>query len=176
MSLEIIIDGYNLLHASPNLSVRKEELLEKARNRMIEKLSYYRKMKKVSITVVFDGWKGGFQSQSQEMLKGIKVIYSKLGETADEVIKRMIDNASKEMLVVTSDREIRDFADQHSFISVSSSEFEKKMAMASHFEKEYDEDEENCSFSTNKPTTKKKGNPKRLSKAERKRRVKLKKL
>ena len=84
MPPKVIIDGYNLLHVSPELSVRREELLENARNRLIEKLSRYKSQKNVSVAIVFDGWKGGMPTQSQEKLKGIKIIYSKLGEKADE--------------------------------------------------------------------------------------------
>ena len=143
MPPKVIIDGYNLLHASPNLTVRREELLENARNRLIEKLSHYKRQKKVSIAVVFDGWKGGMPTQSQEISKGINIIYSKLGEKADDVIKQMIADSSREIVVVSSDREIRDFAEKNNVVSVSSSEFEKKIEMALFYQmKGYDEEED----------------------------------
>ncbi len=175
MSLEVIIDGYNLLHASTSLSFSQSQQLENARNRLIEKLCQYKRQKNVAVTLVFDGWKGGFLTQSQEMMKGIKVIYSKLGEEADEVIKRIIANSSCEMIVVTSDREIRNFAEKNHIISMSSSEFEKKLEMASYFEMKGFCDQEYY-YKEKKVFTLKKGNPKRLSKSERKRRSKLKKL
>ncbi|HJP18390.1 MAG TPA: NYN domain-containing protein [Nitrospinota bacterium] len=173
MPPKVIIDGYNLLHVSPELSVRREELLENARNRLIEKLSRYKSQKNVSVAIVFDGWKGGMPTQSQEKLKGIKIIYSKLGEKADEVIKRIIADSSEEVVVVSSDREIRDFAEKHNTVSVSSSEFERKIEMASLYQmKGYDEED----YEDRKVSTKKRGNPKKLSKAERKKRAKTKKL
>ncbi|MEE9164983.1 MAG: NYN domain-containing protein [Nitrospinota bacterium] len=173
MPPKVIIDGYNLLHVSPELSVRREELLENARNRLIEKLSRYKRQKKVSVAIVFDGWKGGMPAQSQEILKGIKIIYSKLGEKADEVIKRIIANSSEEVVVVSSDREIRDFAEKHNTVSVSSSEFEKKIEQALFYQmKGYDEEDSE----EREISTKKRGNPKKLSKAERKKRAKTRKL
>ncbi len=173
MPPKVIIDGYNLLHVSPEFSVRREELLENARNRLIEKLSRYKSQKNVSVAIVFDGWKGGMPTQSQEKLKGIKIIYSKLGEKADEVIKRIIADSSEEVVVVSSDREIRDFAEKHNTVSVSSSEFERKIEMASLYQmKGYDEED----YEDRKVSTKKRGNPKKLSKAERKKRAKTKKL
>jgi|TARA_B100000315_G_scaffold28113_1_gene23919 predicted RNA-binding protein with PIN domain len=173
MPPKVIIDGYNLLHVSPELSVRREELLENARNRLIEKLSRYKRQKNVFVAIVFDGWKGGMPSQSQEILKGIKIIYSKLGEKADEVIKRIIANSSEEVVVVSSDREIRDFAEKHNTVSVSSSEFEKKIEEALFYQmKGYDEED----YEEREISTKKRGNPKKLSKAERKKRAKTKKL
>ena len=173
MPPKVIIDGYNLLHVSPELSVRREELLENARNRLIEKLSRYKSQKNVSVAIVFDGWKGGMPTQSQEKLKGIKIIYSKLGEKADEVIKRIIADSSEEVVVVSSDREIRDFAEKHNTVSVSSSEFEKKIEEALFYQmKGYDEED----YEEREISTKKRGNPKKLSKAERKKRAKTKKL
>ena len=173
--MEIIIDGYNLLFVSSNFSARQEELLENARNRLIEKLHQYKRERNISISIVFDGWKGGFHAQSQDMVKGIKIIYSKLGEKADEVIMQIIENSSKEIVVVSSDREIRDFAARHNMVSLSSSEFEKKIELSSYIKmkgslaKDYD-------YQEKKFTTIKKGNPKKLSKSERKRRAKLKRL
>mgnify|MGYP001200561109 FL=1 len=173
MPPKVIIDGYNLLHVSPEFSVRREELLENARNRLIEKLSRYKSQKNVSVAIVFDGWKGGMPTQSQEKLKGIKIIYSKLGEKADEVIKRIIADSSEEVVVVSSDREIRDFAEKHNKVSVSSLEFERKIERASLYQmKDCDEED----YEDRKVSTKKRGNPKKLSKAERKKRAKTKKL
>ena len=173
MPPKVIIDGYNLLHVSPQLSVRREELLENARNRLIEKLSRYKRQKNVSLAIVFDGWKGGMPTQNQEIIKGIKIIYSKLGEKADEVIKHIIANSSEEVIVVSSDREIRDFAEKHNTVSVSSSEFEKKIEEALFYQmKGYDEED----YEEREISTKKRGNPKKRSKAERKKRAKTKKL
>lgn len=171
----LIIDGYNLLNVSPEFNVRREELLENARNRLIEKLGLYKRQKKVSIVIVFDGWKGGLMTQSHERSRGIEIIYSKLGEKADEVIKRIIAESSKEMVVVSSDREIRDFAEGHSVISISSSEFEKKIEMASYMDiKGCDEEEDD--YKKSSLSTKKKGNPRRLSKSNRRKGAKLRKL
>lgn len=175
MPPKIIVDGYNLLHASSNLNTGSGDFLEKARNRLIEKLGQYKKLKRASITVVFDGWQGGLPMESREMMRGIKITYSKLGEKADQVIMRMIADSSQEIIVVSSDREIRDFAEKYNFLSVSSSEFLEKLEMAAFLEmkggdeEEYEQDER-------KVSTRKKGNPKKLPKAERKKRAKLKKL
>lgn len=175
MPLEVIIDGYNLLNGSPSLGFSQSEHLESARNRLIEKLDKYKRQKNVTITVVFDGWKGGSVTQSRDIMRGIKIIYSKLGEKADEVIKRMVTNPSIEMVVVSSDREIRNFAESNNIMSISSTEFDQKLEMASYFEMKgcYDQDDD---YKETKATTNKKGNPKKLPKSERKRRAKLKKL
>lgn len=62
------------------------------------------------ITVVFDGWKGGEGKESLTKRGGIKIIYSRLGEKADSVIKRIISAERHEWIVVSSDREIANHA------------------------------------------------------------------
>ena len=58
----------------------------------MERLAEYRKIKRHEITVVFDGWKSGSGDESHSVTGGIKVIYSKLGEKADAVIKRIVSS------------------------------------------------------------------------------------
>ncbi|MEK7845998.1 MAG: NYN domain-containing protein [Nitrospinota bacterium] len=171
MGLKIIIDGYNLLMTSDRFRRDFIDSFEETRNRFIENLYNYKKIKGHDITVVFDGWKGGYTTEKREVIRGIKVIYSRLGERADEVIKRMVENGEAST-IVTSDREVADFALRHGSVVISSGEFEESLIMAeiSTVKGEIEEDFEI------RITTKKKGNPRRLPKSERKRMRRLKKL
>lgn len=171
MRLKIIIDGYNLLMTSDRFRRDFIDSFEETRNRFIENLYNYKKLKGHSLTVVFDGWKGGCTTEKREVIKGIKVIYSRLGERADEVIKRMVENGEAST-IVTSDREVADFALRHGSVVISSGEFEESLIMAeiSTVKGEIEEDFEI------RITTKKKGNPRRLPKSERRKLQKLKKL
>jgi predicted RNA-binding protein with PIN domain len=56
--------------------------------------------------VVFDGWKAGAGTESTSVTGGVKVVYSRLGEKADSVIKRLLSSERREWIVVSSDREI----------------------------------------------------------------------
>ncbi|MDH4101520.1 MAG: NYN domain-containing protein, partial [Nitrospirota bacterium] len=100
------------------------------------------------------------------------VIFSKQGEKADLVIKRRIESASgTKGVVVSSDHEITRFAESHGWSVVESSAFDAKLWDV-FYEAEYgkvddDDDERQAS---------KKGNPRRLSKAARKKQGILKKL
>jgi uncharacterized protein len=80
--------------------------LSAQRETLIRSLSEYGKLKGHDITVVFDGWKSGGAKEENLVMGGIKVIYSRLGEKADAVIKRIICNEKKEWVVISSDREI----------------------------------------------------------------------
>lgn len=135
--------------------------LEKQRKILIESLIEYRKKKGHNITVVFDGWKAGVGQESQSIIGGIKVIYSRLGEKADSAIKHIISSDRRQWVVVTSDRDIASHAWASGSVPIPSEDFlkaiEKKQT-----EKEvlYEDDNEEYSV------TSRKGNPKRLSKKE----------
>ncbi len=112
----IIIDGYNVIGIDhTNLSAQRDGL--------IRMLSDYRKMKGHDITVVFDGWKSGGYKEESRNAGGIKVIYSRLGENADSVIKRIICSAKKEWIVISSDRDITARAWSCGSVPVSSERF-----------------------------------------------------
>ena len=65
--------------------------------------------------------------QTYENTGGIEVIYSRFGELADEVIKRLVDESKNpaENLVVSSDREIKEFAQSCGAFVVSAQELYK---------------------------------------------------
>jgi predicted RNA-binding protein with PIN domain len=76
------------------------------RDNLIRQLSEYGKSKGHDITVVFDGWKSGGATEESLVAGGIRVVYSRLGEKADSVIKRIVCTDRKEWIVISSDREI----------------------------------------------------------------------
>jgi predicted RNA-binding protein with PIN domain len=85
-------------------------------------LTGYIKRKPHDITVVFDGWKSGESSESRYMTGGVEVIYSRLGEKADSVIKRIIRESRRQVIAVSSDREITSYAWSHGSVPVSPDE------------------------------------------------------
>ncbi len=82
------------------------------------------------MTVVFDGWQGGPVEEERDKLLGIDVIYSRKGEKADEVIKRMVQERAEEIVVVTSDRDIADFVSRRGGTAISSQDFDELMGRA----------------------------------------------
>jgi len=150
----IIIDGYNLIGV-----LHKD--LEKERHRLIERLSQYKKGKDHSIVVVFDGWKNGPPSESHSKEGGIEIIYSRLGERADSVIKRLL-STDRHHIVVTSDREIQAYAWGKNSVPIEAEEF---LAV---LEGSYESPDE--------PHSKGKGSSRQLSKKEKAKRRALEKL
>ncbi len=169
--MHLIIDGYNLLHVTHSLIRLSSVQLRWERDRLIDQLSAYQKLKPSGITVVFDGWLGGWAAEKRERQKGVEVIYSRLGEKADEVIKRLVREKGSGAIVVTSDREISRFAERIDAAVVPSEQFQEKLeGFSSKVEGSLDEDEEE------EKGTKKKGLSRRPSKKEKRARAALRKL
>lgn len=168
----ILIDGYNLI----GLAHRN---LEKARHDLIQQLSRYAKLKGHSITVVFDGWKEGPARETRTKMGAVTVIYSGLGEKADDVIKHMLSSDTKPWITVSTDREIAAFAEKKKLAALRGDEFERKLSAALEADRPPEEeaeafakDDENLDL---KPECQK-GNPKKRSKKDKKKIEALQKL
>ena len=173
MPIHIIIDGYNLIRQSTNLSALDQKDIILGREALIKMLAAYRKLKPHRITVVFDGHNSPVFSPRRSRQKGISIRFSRGGESADAVIKRMANREREKALVVSSDREVADSAASSGAATISSQAFEAKMDLAMHLDSPIDEAEDYAGWT---PTTKKKGPSRRLPKKQRRNRMKIKKL
>ena len=127
---------------------------------LIDSLVEYRRRKGHDITLVFDGWKTGEGKESQMVTGGIRVIYSKIGENADSVIKRIISSDRREWIVVTGDRDISHHAWAVGSVPVSTEDFLKVVEREESSDSVYEEyDQEYIS-------PPRKGNPRKQSKKE----------
>ena len=151
----IIIDGYNLI------GIYHKDL-EKQRNKLIDSLIEYHKRKGHEITVVFDGWKTGGAQENHSVIGGIKVIYSRMGEKADSVIKRIISSERRGWIVVTSDRDIAARAWASGSVPISSEDFLNAIAKIQTEKKNMYEEE----YVEEYVQTSRKGSPRMLSKKE----------
>lgn len=97
--MHIIIDGYNLIGTS-------HKDIEKAREGLIDLLISYKNIKNHDITVVFDAYKQGDKYERSSLQGGVRIIYTRLGETADDLIKKTISEIRKEWVIITSDRDV----------------------------------------------------------------------
>jgi len=173
MSVHIIIDGYNLIRQSNSLSDLDRQDIQLGREALLDMLAAYRRIKRHVITVVFDGTNAPPFSQHKNQVNGIKVKFSRSGESADSVIKRMASREREKALVVSSDLDIVNFAAAKGAATIGSSDFEEKITMAVYMDTKGVEREDEGGWG---PTTKKKGPSKRLSKRKRRNRIKIRKL
>jgi predicted RNA-binding protein with PIN domain len=173
MPIHIVIDGYNLIRQSRSLSGVDQIDLQQGREALLERLSNYRRIRRHRMTVVFDGSGAPSFSTPTDRFNGIDIRFSRQGESADAVIKRMASRLKEKALVVSSDRDIIDHAVLQGSATISSREFEKKVVHTSENIGGYAQIEKETGWA---PTTKKKGPRRRLSKNARRSRIKIEKL
>jgi predicted RNA-binding protein with PIN domain len=173
MSVHIIIDGYNLIRQSRKLSPIDLQDIQLGREALVEMLAAYKKVKAHRITVVYDGTGSPNLSRQRDRQKGIAIVFSYNGESADTVIKKMARKEGEKALVVSSDLDIAHSVEACGAAAVSAEDFENRLALALGAD---GMDRERDAHSGWKPTTKKKGPSRRLPKRKRKAKAKIRKL
>jgi predicted RNA-binding protein with PIN domain len=169
--MHLLIDGYNLIRQSPVLRHLDARDLEAGREALLERLAFYRQCRPHHrLTVVFDGWQAGGPSETRDLHRGVRIIYSRRGERADEVIKRLLAQEGSRALVVSSDRELQEQARRVGAAWVSSREFDFLSSQAAGGAEIEDDDDPGPRGPA------KKGPARRLPKQERRRRQRLRKL
>jgi uncharacterized protein len=126
--MHIIIDGYNLIRQSAVLRRYERTSLEAGRLALVRRLAAYQKARPHHLTVVFDGREGDSPTEQRDLMDGVLIVYSRRGETADEVIKRMVAKSGEETLVVTSDHQLADRVVRSGATAISSPEFEVRIS------------------------------------------------
>ncbi|MBJ7593656.1 MAG: NYN domain-containing protein [Candidatus Dormibacteraeota bacterium] len=111
---ELIVDGYNIVHAWPELApLIKSGQAEEARRRLIDMLAGYSAATGEHVTVVFDAHGRARNHGAGEQIDGVTVVFGSKGQTADHVIERRVSIAShrgdaRSVTVATGDRLQRD--------------------------------------------------------------------
>lgn len=169
MALHLVIDGYNLIGSDKGLRGN----LEERRKELIRELQRYHERKSYPITVVFDGWRSGGVEEAEERWGNVTVIYSRLGEKADAVVARLARELGSQCVVVSSDREVKRAAEKAGAAAVGAGEFSPRLRREEASDRLEGEADDEEIMPRSHP---KKGNPRRLSKSERRKRERLKKL
>jgi predicted RNA-binding protein with PIN domain len=173
--MHVIIDGYNLLARMNGSGANSHS--EMARESLLRLLAGYRHRKGHPLTIVFDGWQRGQPVEGREHRAGVQVIYSKRGEKADQVIERLAQEYGAEAAVVTSDHEVIRAVQAQGALIMRAPEFADKLqahskssieAPVPYKELAVDED------ALLRRNREKKGNPRKLPKALRRRSRQLK--
>ena len=127
MAVQIIIDGYNLIRIYQPLARVELRDFSQGREKLLHWLAEYRRTKPLSMTVVFDGGQGGGLSEGHDLHKGIKITYSPLGQTADDIIKRLVRKNPAQSLVVSSDLELVNYCRSQGAGAMGSLEFASRV-------------------------------------------------
>ena len=98
----LIVDGHSVIFAWPELRARHGRSTDAARGELVQRLTTYQDASGVRVVVVFDG-KGAKPGDETEP-GGIQIFYSKTGQTADDIVKRLVARYAKEHeITVASD-------------------------------------------------------------------------
>ncbi len=123
----LIIDGYNLIEAAPEL-FKKMPTLESRREHLIKIIHSTPHLRNVKIVVVFDGNSPkGIPKKYQQ--HNIQIIFSGDQQEADQIIQDMVrrEASGKSLHIISSDREIQNTASDHHAQISSSQEFWKRL-------------------------------------------------
>jgi predicted RNA-binding protein with PIN domain len=108
--VRILVDGYSLLHNWPELAPDKPRHSAAARDELVHRLTLYRDATGTPITIVFDGANNDIRLSTVESTPEMEILYSRAGQTADDIIERVTHRMSAygEVLAVTDDFAERD--------------------------------------------------------------------
>ncbi|MBF7082833.1 NYN domain-containing protein [Desulfallas sp. Bu1-1] len=105
MNEYIVVDGYNVIHAWPELARLKNDSLEHARDRLVDMLADYAGFSGDRVVVVFDAHRVKHNTERYEEINGVQIFYTREEETADSLIERLVGEMPRDgyIRVVTSD-------------------------------------------------------------------------
>lgn len=121
----LIVDGFNVIFAWPELAALAEQQLGLARERLMEILANYAAFTRTETILVFDAYrvKGGKGERFD--YHGVQVVYTKENETGDAYIERLMQEIGKNAAVriVSSDNLIQVSALRSGVLRQSAREF-----------------------------------------------------
>ncbi len=166
--MHLVIDGYNLIHQSPELFAAHDR--GGGREALAAALKLYRQKRGHRFTVVFDGGPEG--GPSRATLSGVPVIYSGAEVSADQVIVELARQAGEGLTVITDDRQLGEYCRQRGAEVIPARTFAARLMETAQGGKGGGEEEgEGWDFSTRK-----KGPSRREPKARRRQARRLEKL
>ena len=101
----LLVDGYNIIFAWPELKALAALDLAAARSALEDILADYRGFRRCEVILVFDAYKVKRNPGSVEKRNGVRIVYTKEAETADMYIEKASYRLQKEhrVRVATSD-------------------------------------------------------------------------
>ena len=99
------MDGYNIIHAWPELDELQKTNFDGARGRLLDIMQHYQSLIHSELIVVFDAYKVKGHQEELVDLNNIHVVYTKEAETADHYIEKFAheNGRKRNVTVATSD-------------------------------------------------------------------------
>ncbi|MDF2672350.1 MAG: small GTP-binding protein [Clostridiales bacterium] len=101
----LLVDGYNIIHAWPELKKLTDDDMESARIKLLDILCNYQGIRKCEIIVVFDAYLVQGHREEITDYHNIHMVFTKEAQTADQYIEKFAHDNSKKynIAVATSD-------------------------------------------------------------------------
>ena len=126
----LVVDGYNIIHAWPSLKRLLGVSLEAARDKLIERLSVYGLVTGAEVTVVFGSHQKASRTNAEQLVEGVRVIFTRRGHSADQVIERIAYEATGAggvVTVATSDHSQSDMVRGMGGAVITATELERRV-------------------------------------------------
>lgn len=127
----ILIDGYNVIKNTPGLAAAERVSLEAGRDTLLTQVRAKYRHTPHAVIVVFDG---DGEAESTISFPGFgrgRVVYTRRGETADEVIRRLAaverERGGCQIVVVSNDGEVRQSASAVGHSAARADELARKL-------------------------------------------------
>ena len=150
-----LLDGYNVIRRDPELSALDRGSLEEGRQALLRLVAHAAGGSADDFIVVFDGVRA---TTAPPGGRRVRVIFSRPPDKADDVLARLARQHGPGATVVTSDRTVQDAARRGRAAAVSAESFLARLTEPPPDRDEADDEP--------RPAPKR-GNPRRLSRAER---------
>jgi predicted RNA-binding protein with PIN domain len=101
----LLVDGYNIIFAWPELKEIAKDSMDSARTRLLDLLSKYQGMRKCRVIAVFDAYRVQRRNEDVFDYGDVRVVFTREAQTADGYIEKFAhDNRKKyDITVATSD-------------------------------------------------------------------------
>ena len=108
--VRILVDGFSLLHAWPEVAPRQPRHSAAARDELVHWLTQYQDAIGTPMTIVFDGTNAPSGTPKVHSRPELEILYSPAGRTADDLIERATHRLLDfgDVLVVTDDNAERE--------------------------------------------------------------------
>lgn len=128
----IIVDGYNIIFAWPELAKAAEQDLDAARRQLMDALSSFAGFKRCQIVLVFDGYKRKGNPGEKTQFHNIQVVYTKENETGDQYIESLVTQIGNNysVRVATSDSLVQISSLRSGVLRMSARELKEEVELA----------------------------------------------
>jgi len=120
-----VIDGFNFLRQSHDLVLVEAKNLEKAKQVLVQRLKTFADFSGEPILCVFDATGSVEFHRREESFGKVRFLFTRGGETADEVIIEIAAQKKQAVIVVSSDREVVQNSEKSGASTMSSQSFDR---------------------------------------------------